>query len=50
MTVENKFSSATAAIRSNLRGASYKRGITAVNLAAEFMRRGVNVQDGQFEK
>jgi len=50
MTEMNKFNAATAALKGKTHGAGYKKGIAAVNLAAEFMARGVNVQSGGNEK
>ncbi len=52
MTENTKnFIQAAAALQGKSRGAGYKKGIAAVNLAAEFKARGVNVHDnGQNEK
>lgn len=41
----SKFNTAAAAVQNKGHGAGYKKGIAAVNLAAEFMARGVNVQE-----
>ena len=46
----NKFNKATVVLQNKARGAGYKKAAAAVNLAAEFMARGVNVQHGQNEK
>ncbi|HIS71103.1 MAG TPA: hypothetical protein IAD02_03930 [Candidatus Enterousia intestinigallinarum] len=46
----NKFAKATATLQGKSHGAGYKKGIAAVNLAAEFMARGVNVHNTQNEK
>lgn len=46
----NKFNKAAALLQNKARGAGYKKAAAAVNLAAEFMARGVNVQHGQNEK
>lgn len=50
MTDVNKFDAATAALKAKATGAGYKKGISAVNLAAELMARGVNVQNDGNEK
>lgn len=46
----NKFNKATVVLQNKAHGAGYKKAAVAVNLAAEFMARGVNVQHGQNEK
>ena len=46
----NKFNKVAALLQNKARGAGYKKAAAAVNLAAEFMARGVNVQHGQNEK
>ncbi len=43
----SKFNTATNALNSKAAGAGYKKGIAAVNLAAEFMARGVSLQNHQ---
>lgn len=47
----SKFSIAPNALANKAAGAGFKKGIAAVNLAAEFMARGVNLHNGpQSEK
>lgn len=46
----NELTKATATLQNKSRVVGYKKGIAAVNLAAEFQARGVNVQHGQMEK
>lgn len=47
----NDFTKATATLQNKTHGAGYKKGIAAVNLAAAFAKRGVNVHsNGQNEK
>ncbi len=47
----SKFNTASSALANKNAGAGYKKGIAAVNLAAEFMARGVNLHSGnQSEK
>lgn len=48
----SKFNTASSTLANeNAAGAGYKKGIAAVNLAAEFMARGVNLHGGnQSEK
>lgn len=45
-TIEN-LKQGTAAIKAQQRGAGYKKGVAAVNLAAAFGARGINIHDGQ---
>lgn len=42
----SKFSIASNVVANKANGAGYKKGIAAVNLAAEFMARGVNLHNG----
>lgn len=41
----NKLNEAAAMLQAKTQGMGYKKGIAAVNLMAEFMARGVNLQD-----
>lgn len=42
----SKFGQAAAALRGGAQqGVGYRKGIQAINLAAEFMARGVNIQN-----
>lgn len=46
----NKFDKGAAALEKKAHGLGYKKGVATVQLAAELMARGVNVQNGQNEK
>ena len=46
----NKFTKAAMAVQGKARAAGYKKSIAAVNLAAEFKARNINVIDTQHEK
>ncbi len=39
------FKTATGALQDKVHAGGYKKGIAAVNLAAEFSARGINVRD-----
>ncbi len=46
----NKYTKAAAGLEGRAHVAGYKKGIAAVNLAAEFKARNVNVVDSQNSK